>query len=273
MRSPEGGPRLAELQRRFFALVVAADGVTPALRRAALSEGDLDALVVGDERRDAVGRLEIYAGMYFHRLLDVLGADYPKLAAVIGQSAFTRLVRDFLDACPSQHPSLRHLGARLPAFVERHLLSDERPWLADLASLEWARVTVFDAPDAPTRTLEGVRGLAPEAFPELPLPLIPAHQIVVVGSRVEEVWRRIEAGQAPGAPSTGRGRLIVWRQDFIVYHRVVDVAEVPALELAAAGATFGALCESLAPGRQPEDAARLAWETVSRWLLAGLVTA
>ena len=49
---------------------------------------------------------------------------------------------------PSEHHDVGRMGRRLAAFL-REYPDPERPDLADLAELEWARNEVFFAPDAP----------------------------------------------------------------------------------------------------------------------------
>ena len=86
--------------------------------------------------------------MYFFRLLDILRDDYAAVVAVLGDEPFHNLVTDYLLACPSQHPSVRNVGERLPRFIDGHALGLERRWLGELARLERARLEVFDGPDA-----------------------------------------------------------------------------------------------------------------------------
>ena len=83
-------------------------------------------------RLDPTERVGIYQTMYFWRLLEVLREDFPKLATALGDD-FESLARDYLAAHPSEHPSVRHVGDRLPGFVATHALVRARPWLADLA--------------------------------------------------------------------------------------------------------------------------------------------
>src|SRR4029077_19404566 len=99
----------------------------------------IEAAIVGDERASAIERLDVYANMYFFRILDALRGDYPKVLAVVGDDAFHNLATDYLQAHPSRHPSLRFVGAALPAFLRGHALAGPRPWLPGLAPLEWAR--------------------------------------------------------------------------------------------------------------------------------------
>ena len=75
---------------------------------------------MADAKLSAVDRLDVYANMYFFRMLDVLRDDYAKVVAVVGDDAFHNLVTDYLVACRPAHPSLREVGARLPGFLARH---------------------------------------------------------------------------------------------------------------------------------------------------------
>jgi hypothetical protein len=265
------GPTLADLQRRFFELVTGPEGVARELARRGLPEGEVAAIVAGDARASAVERLDVYANMYFFRILDVLRADYPKLAAVLGDDAFHDLATDYLQAHPSRHPSLRFVGAALPAFVAAHAVAERRPWLAELAALEWARVDVFDRADAAPLAREALAGLAPEDFAALRLAPVPACALVPAAFAVEDAWRGLEASGAlepPGRAASGHA-LLVWRRGVVVHHRAVEAPERQALErvIQAPGTTFGALCAALGEALgSDEAAAELAARCLGQWL-------
>jgi hypothetical protein len=263
------GPTLAELQRRFFELVTGPEGVAKELARRGVPERELAALVAGDARASAVERLDVYANMYFFRILDVLRADYPKLLVALGDDAFHDLATDYLQAHPSRHPSLRHVGAALPGFVARQARATRSPWLAELAALEWARVDVFDRADAEVLSREELAALAPEAFADLALGPVPAHALVLGAFRVEEAWRAVEAGGPADAPERAAERhaILVWRRGVTVHHRGVDALERRALERLLAGTTFGALCADLGEATgSDEAAAALAARCLGQWV-------
>ena len=65
------GPALAELQRRFFELVTGPQRIAEELARRGIPEPELAALIAGDARASAVERLDVYANMYFFRILEV----------------------------------------------------------------------------------------------------------------------------------------------------------------------------------------------------------
>jgi hypothetical protein len=262
---------LRGLQQRFLALVTEAEGVPAALASMSATPADLGAVVVGDARLDQVGRVQVYADMYLERLLDVLREDFPKLDAALGEDPFRELVAAYLAEIPPADHSLRNLGAPLPGFVAARTATDGRPWLADLARLEWARADVFDGPDCDVLDLDGLRGVPPDRFAELSLRLVPTQRQVPVHFAVEQTWRQIEAGQAGGAPPPGPGHLLVWRKHTEVLHRRLDPPEADLLAPLVQGSTFGLMCERLGLDRTVEEAARLAFSFLAGWAEQGLL--
>src|SRR6266571_3203730 len=65
---------LRQTQQLFWALITAPEGARPAaenlLRRGTVAPGEIDAIFSGDDRLPALERIDIYANMYFYRLLD-----------------------------------------------------------------------------------------------------------------------------------------------------------------------------------------------------------
>jgi hypothetical protein len=263
---------LREVQRRFYQLVTAPEGVRAGLRQYGVDELDLEATIRSRGDLSAVERLDIYANMYFYRLLDVLRGDYPKVLAVVGDAEFHNLVTDYLLARPPTHPSIRNAGERLPQFVRGHRLSARWSWLGDLAELERRRIEVFDAADVELLTFDQLRALGPEQFSMLGLRLVPAHAFVDAAFSVDEAWQALDSGNAAPAMAPAPTRLIVWRgEDTIVYHRRVDRVEAGLMLLLVDGAPFGVLCERLTRGHTDDEATRLAFELLSRWVNDGLL--
>lgn len=269
---PAEARTLREVQQRFYQLVTAPEGVRSGLRQYGLAERDLETTIRERGELSAVDRLDIYANMYFYRILDVLRGDYPKVLGVVGDAEFHNLATDYLLACPPTHPSIRNAGERLPHFLRGHRLSARWPFLADLAQLERQRIEVFDGTDAELLTLERLRALEPERFPVLSLRLLPAHAFVEASFSVDEAWRVLDSGGSVAALATSPTRLIVWRgEGTVVYHRRVEGVEAELMPLLANGAPFGTFCERLARGRTDGAAARLAFELLSRWVGDGLL--
>jgi hypothetical protein len=271
---------LRELQRAFLDSIASAsvlDGDAPPGEPA--REGpQLPALLARlVEGRGALGpadRVAIYARMYQARLLDVLADDFPKLAAILGHDRFRALCRAYLAAHPSRHPSLRHLGSRLPGFVaclepasDLGRVCIGLPFLAELARLEWARSEVFDAPDADVLRLEELRRVAPESWPDLTFRPVAALAVIESAWPIDDIWRAAEASETAPAhlvekPSTVR----IWRDGFTVLHATVDVSERAALRSMQGGASFAAMCDQLCAFHAADEAPAVAAGIVLRWI-------
>jgi hypothetical protein len=244
-------PALRDLQAAFWrALGHGADASGPELLAAIAARPPLA----------PADRLDIYAGMYFHRLLEVLREDFPRVAALVGDERFEELTRAYLARHPSVHPSVRHVGGRFAAFLVGEAVP---PWAPDLARLEWARLEVFDAPDAPVLTLDDLRAHAADAWPALRFETVPALVVLETAWPVHRLWPA-DADATGVAPA--RTALRVWRDRFLVYQTAMDTGEERALAAFRAGEPFAAVCEAF-------DAPAVAGATLLRWIEDGIVAA
>ena len=299
---------LRSMQELFWTLITFPEGVRPAIedlrRRGTIDERVFNDLFSGDGQLPAVERLDIYANMYFYRLLDCLGEDFPKVRSAIGPAHFERLISEYLLRHPSELPSLRHLGRHLPQFVASHTLSADFPWLADLARLEWARADVFDAPDVELLSREALARLPQDRAGEATFTLIPAFAVVRFDYDVVRLWRLLDEAESKQAhahgPATGnaareaedsdgecphgdveRERLDpparrrtaarVWRQDFVIHHCSLAEEEAHCLEQARSGESIARICQHLAAGRSVAKATTRAGRMIQTWLDDGIL--
>lgn len=241
---------LATIQRRFYALVTAGEGV-------------IDPGLLGTSRR-----LDVYAGMYIARLHDVLAADHPKLRVALGDDAFRALATDYARARPPTSFTVRDAGCALGAYVATR--ADLPPWSADLAALERARVEVFDAADAHARSREDLAAVPIEQFPDLVLALVPAAILATVRWTVDDLWSAIEDDATWTAPTPCERMILVWRRDLRVLHRTLDRDEALLLHEAVRGATLADLSALLADDDATPPSHRLA-ELLARWVDAEIL--
>jgi hypothetical protein len=250
-------PDLVETQRRFFELITAPEDVARTLAARDLSPSHVEDMVAGDGRRSALGRLDIYANMYFFRLLEILKADHPAVAAALGDERFHNLATDYLQAHPSRDPSVR--------YVSRHLPSQLDGWLKELALLEQARLDVFDAAEATLWTLDDLRQHPDLA--SLPLALAPATRRLQCRFAVDQCWDQADEGRPVEPPDEAPRTFLVWRHEVSVFHRVLEADEAPLLGCG----TFGLVCEALAASQAPEEAAARAFALLARWVGDGIL--
>jgi hypothetical protein len=270
--------KLALLQRRFWRLITAPSGVAEAVPVEATEDPGISPVqgwIKGPDEAFAQSRLDIYANMYFYRLLDVLKGDYPKILALVGEVNFHNLVTDYLLRYPSENPSLRFLGERFALFIKGSERVKEWPYLYDLAVLEWARSAVFDVEDQAPITKEALRAFPPEEWASLVLTPIQALEVLHLSAPVYRQWLAIEQNAPIPEIEVGATPVLVWRWHHKVYHRPITKAEASALALLAERAPFYLLCECF---EEPADeevsiTAMRALEAINRWLDEGLISA
>jgi hypothetical protein len=268
-------PTLHDAQRLLWQLIAAPVGGAAALagdadrggaRRAALTR-----TVCGDERLDAVARLDIYANMYFFRVLDVLKEHYAATHALLGEVTFHNLITDYLLRHPPTHFSIREAGRHVPELLAEHDVRAAHPCAADLARAERALNDAFDAADAPALTAAALAAVAADAWPSLRLTLHPAVRLLDCGWPVHGVRAAVERGEPAADPSPAPTRLCVWRQDLVVFHRPVEPVEFAALRALERGERFDAACAAAGELLPEGEAAQRVAAALAGWLPSGLL--
>jgi hypothetical protein len=253
---PRDGLTLAEAQDALFAHIsgfVDSGLPTP------------DSFVVGDARASAAERIAVYTFMYRRRLVEALESQFPRLAKSVGSERFSELAHGYVAEHPSTRPSLRFVGSSFADWLSRRRPA---PMLADLAKLEWARVDIFDVRDEVAFGVDAIRAWPQERFADLPIKLIDAHRLLVVGRGTAEHWRRVgaeEPDQNREVSAPGSEAVLVWRQGMAVYHRTVDDAERAVLDLAAGGTSLGRICECGGARGDVEDAVGQSFAWIWGW--------
>jgi len=160
---------------------------------------------------------------------------------------------------------VRHLGRAVAEFLRR--LEDIPNCLADLAQLEWARVEVFDAPDAESATIGDFVSVPPDAWPALRFSTIPALQTLRAQYPVHQLWSGDESLDVAAANTSIR----VWRaNDCRVFHAPMDERESAALRKMISGEPFAAICETFAD-LPAAEAAEEATALLARWIEDGII--
>lgn len=244
---------------------------------AAPATDDAAGLLRTDARRATL--LRIYRQAYTARLAAALRDNFGVLPQVLGDEAFDALALAYIEAHPSQHPSIRWFGDRLPEFIAARDDLVPHPSITDLARMEWALRSAFDAPDANPIGVVALAGVPGDAWPALVFEPVPSLQVLELGWNVEPVWRalkHIDPGEeAPelAEPQVLAHSLLVWRQGLETRWRSLDAPAARLLRGAAQGQTFGALCAIAADAVGEEQAALHAAGALRGWLEDGLFSA
>lgn len=239
--------RLRELQRVFWQSVRTRSG--PA---------ELDQVFASRGALSAGARLEIYRTAYWVRQVQALRELFPSAVRVLGDGPFAQLASRFLGDEPSSSWALEELG---PPFVAWLRAREASSLAGAIAALDWARFSVFIAPEVPRMSREALqrRGLE-----QLELRVGPHVASCVVP---REALRE----GAPGLAAEGEGEVgcCAWRHGFEVLQALVSREELAALQAAREGVSFARWCELIVGSTEAGPEAVLA--TLERWLSRGWV--
>ncbi|WP_266170947.1 DNA-binding domain-containing protein [Dyella subtropica] len=227
----------------------------------------------GDNSADTTSRLAIYRNGYRIRLRDALGTEYPGLGLMAGRR-FGHLLESYIETHPSGHYNIRWHGAGLAAFLEYGLPWRDKPELADMARLDWAISTAFDATDEPTLSATALVDVPAESWAALRL-RSQSHLQILASPYNVDAFRRAADGnkQRPRLRHYDKPRyLLVWRQLLTVRYRLVEADELSALTGATQHETFAQLCERLTEHHDPSNALPRMAALLRQWLDDGLIS-
>ena len=256
--------KLAELER--------------AVQRHVLDGGPTPAALTAAVAAPAEERWQIYVDGYRLRLAEVLGVQYPALAARCGREAFDALCGEFIAATPSVHRSIRDYGGELGRFLAAHAVNIEDELRAELAAFEWHIAAVFDAASGAPITIAELAATAAERWAGLHFRGVPCLRRLATRTNAVAVWRAakaaIDAAAGPlTSPAAERVASLEWlvaRTGLDTEFRSLSGGEAAALDRLLGGASFGELCASLAE-TAGDDAALQAASWLKGWLQQGLL--
>lgn len=249
---------LAELQRDFQRHVMHGH------------EHIIDA-VGGSPRVPATVRLGIYSEAYRLRLIDALASTLPRLQQLMGNEAFSAIALEYIDLCPSSYASIRWFGDQLPRLLRRSF--PEHPWLAELATWEWAIAAAFDGPDAEPATVEALAAVAPEQWPTLQFHFHPTVQCLQLQTNAPQLFKALTEETLPPPATTLEQpqAWLIWRQELKTQYRSLEADEHAALELMRADGNFEALCDTLCAWHEAEAVPVQAASLLKRWVVDQMI--
>lgn len=252
-------PELAPLQQGFAAMVLAPDAprATPAMLDPA---GPLAGL------RGA----QVYHHAYRARLQEALADSYPLLQRYLGEAQFGELAQALAQEAPPRERSLASWGREWPARLAQRFPA--HPEVAELAALEWALRSVFDAADAPAWTVSEIEALgAQTCLAQWPV-LHPTWQLLWQRTSAVVLWQALQAGEVPAPVQHWEAPrpVAVWRKGLQPHFMSLDdPAEVAWLQaLAGPGQSIAQVWEAAeALGHAPDPATLGQW--LARWWSQG----
>ena len=249
--------RLETIERWMQAVVMHPEGAAagvrakPARRLLPQAALNLESVVLPSKALTSVERLDIYAHMYFARLLEILRDEYPTTRQILGADAFELAGRRFLERNPSRHKTLNRLSERFPAFLARHLPRGHRNGLAvDVARIERAMEDVFDAPQVAPMTATQFAAIGADEWRRVRLPVNPALRLLKLRYPANDYMNAVRAKAKPRIPRARATCAIVYRRGYQVYRRDQEEAAFKLLAALAADKTLAAAVRGSLSGRR-----------------------
>lgn len=113
---------------------------------------DSPAGLMGPCGGDGSSRFDVYRNNVYSGLISALTSVFPVTRAVVGSSFFQAMTYHFVIRNPPRSAVLLKYGDAYPSFIRLFEPCSSLPYLADVASIEWARVRAYHSADE--RTLE-----------------------------------------------------------------------------------------------------------------------
>lgn len=202
----------------------------------------------GNDRLSPAEQADIYRRQFWLRHTSLLVEDFPGLSALLGQQRWEPLIENFLSESGGDVFSLRDLPHRLPAHLEKQPQLPDHELLVDMARLECAYLTAFDALDDPVLLPEKLAELAPEAWESAQIVL--SHSLVLLQVRypVAQIRRALrQEDQSVASPSEERQpqNLVVYRRERQLFDKPISNVAFQLLEQFRAGTPLVPACESV----------------------------
>jgi hypothetical protein len=205
--------------------------------------------VAGNDRLSPVEQADIYREQFWLRHVDCLNEDYPGLRALVGATVFEALVHGYLDAYPPRTPSLRDLGADLPAFAEgfRGFPAEQRAGALDMLRYEHRFIDLFDGKDPPPLDARKLQSLDEAAWERARIVLHPLLARVQLDYPMH-LYRlaAMDAEEAPPFPDRRPVCLALYRREGSIQYDEIEPEAFALLDALGAGEPLTVACDRLA---------------------------
>ena len=253
-------------------LEAAAETGLEAAAEAALWPGaavSLDRVVPGNDRLDAKEQLQIYAFMYFARLIEVLEVEYPTVMFLVGPDRFAQLARMFLREQPSNHYNLARLSIGFPAFLAT-LGQDQlhSGFAAALAEVERAMEDVADDVEQASIPYDQLAAIPAERWASARLRPIEAMRLLRVSHPVSDFMNGVQGDWFVAVPEPVETFMCVYRTAFRCRRQELGPEQFQLLSSLTAGSSLGEAIETAAslPGADTDKMMQYLGSWFEQWM-------
>jgi hypothetical protein len=138
--------------------------------------------------------------------------------------------------------------------------------VAELARIELAFGSSFDAADGESVTLEQLQVLAPESWMTLRLEFHDSVQLLSQTYNSFQIWQALSSDETPPAKAADDTTWLIWRQELVSRYRSLQPAETAALEVMLSNGDFSTMCETLIAYAGEQETPALALSLLQQWI-------
>jgi len=210
--------------------------------------------VSGNDRLTPAEQVDIYRRQFWMRHVDSLIEDHIALRYILGDDAFEAFCHAYLTEHPPRLPSLRDLGADIPAFAEGYsgFPADQRDLCVDMARYENAFIEIFDGPEPPPLDAAKLRDLPASAWETARIVLHPLLTRMTVRYPVHKLRFAVKSEETPPLSEHPRAaepiHLAIFRKDLTIHYEVLTPEAARLLDLLAQGVPLVPACAAVAEG-------------------------
>jgi hypothetical protein len=172
--------------------------------------------------------LSVYRNTCAKGVVDALQANFPAVAAMVGEAWFRAAAREFSAAHPPSHPALHAYGEAFAGWLEAFPPAAALPYLPSAARLDRLWLEVLFAADAEPLTADALARLDADALERTAARASPATRLAWAPDNSPSLW--LATRWPPQTPAEleflpePQG-VVVGRRDDIVRARLVGAAE------------------------------------------------
>jgi hypothetical protein len=166
-------------------------------------------------------RFGVYRNNVYASLIDVLAGRFPVVARLVGDEFFRAMARAYIEREPPHSAVLIRYGVSFSDFIGDFAPAASVPYLADMASLEWAWHAAYHAPDAAPLPLAELAGAIDHAEDAV-LALHPSLSVVRSPYPIVSIFElNTQAGDMPPTRLEGSEDALVMRPRLEVQLRLL----------------------------------------------------
>ena len=221
-------------------------------------------------RYPVTSALGIYGNNYRGNLHNALTGAYPVIVQIVGADFFRRLAHKFIEHHPSRSGNLHDYGAEMPDFLSTFAPAQGLPYLADVATLEWACHLAYYAPDVAAFDLTRLQQIPAAQYASLVWRCHPSISVLNSSYPLVKIWHVHQPGSSDEFHidlDSGGGMVLVSRSGVTVDVNPLPAAEEEWLQHIQAGAALGVATDAALAAYPDFDLAA----TLSRFVTQGVL--